>query len=93
MVITSSVITNAVRHSLTFKNVSGSFCSTKAEPIAEDSRDTTASQSSSISRSERKPEVVSSTWDSIMKKPHISSKRAGREGKESGVGRIRSDWA
>ena len=91
--LTSRVMMKVNRLSLTFRKDSGSATGCKASWMAVVRRVTRASHSSSTSRSDRKFPVVSSTWDSTMKKPEISCVRDWSETRGRGVGRIRSDCA
>lgn len=91
--LTSSVIVNPIKHSLTFRNSFGSTSLFSAHCTAALKRDTNASHSSSTSDSERNVPVVLRTWVSTMKNPVISWVTERKEARGRGVGRIRSDWA
>ena len=90
---TPSVIINVKRFSLTFRKLSASVSVRKEFSIAVVRATATPSHSSSTSREDRNEPVVSSTWDSTMKKPEISWVRVGRDASGRGIGRIRPDWA
>ena len=90
---TPSVIINVRRFSLTFKKLSASISVRREFSIDVVSVTATPSHSSSTSREDRNAPVVSSTWDSTMKKPEISWVRVGRDVSGRGVGRMRPDWA
>ncbi len=91
--LTSRVITEPSRASLTFRYVSGSFSFRNASSTALLSRLMRASHRSSTSRSERKLPVVLRTWFSTMKYPTISCVIDDKEGMGRGSGIMRSDCA
>jgi hypothetical protein len=90
--ITSRVAMKLSRHSFVWRKVLGSVSLASAAPRALERRLLIASHRSSTSRSDLNPSVDSSTWVSTMKKPHISSVRAGSCDSGNGVGIIRSNW-
>lgn len=89
--LTSSVIINANRHSLTIRKSSGSVSLFKLPSIACVRRPTSDTQSSSTSRSLRKERVVRKTSRSMIKNPVISCVREGNDVRTKGDGKIRSD--
>jgi hypothetical protein len=84
---------NPIKCSLTFRNASGSDSVLSPSSTAIANRRTRASQSSSISRSDRNVLVALRTYVSIMKKPVISCVTDKSEAIGRGLGKMRSDCA
>lgn len=89
--LTSRVIVKPIRHSFIRKNSFGSISlfSDHCNPAL--NLETTASQSSSSSNSERKLFVVFNTCVSTMKNPVISWVYERKDARGNGDGRMRSD--